>query len=84
MIPFEHSLHSNVDFENKPAMNYNINSLIYNCDQNSSDGLELIKGSPRYITKISYRSARYIFTGATSAVFSSGRYQNNKFYGRFR
>ncbi len=45
MIPFQHLIHSNIEFENKPAMNYKINHLIYNCNQNLSDELEIIESS---------------------------------------
>lgn len=80
---FEHLIHSNFEFENKTAMNYKFNPLIYNCNQNLSDELELISSSPLYITKTSYISVGSLFTGATIAASSSRRYQNSKFYGRF-
>lgn len=83
MIPFEHLIHSNIEFENKPAMNYKINHHIYNCNQNLSEELEMIESSSLYIKKISYTSIGSRFTGAMSAVSSSRRYKNNKFYGRF-
>ena len=83
MIPFQHLIHSNIEFENKPAMNYKINHLIYNCNRNLSDELEIIESSPLYITKILYISVGSSFISAMSAVSSSCRYQNNKFYGRF-
>jgi hypothetical protein len=39
MIPFRQLIHSKIEFENKPAMNYKINHLIYNCNRSLLDEL---------------------------------------------